>query len=198
MSRLWIKDQRWMGMGAVALVVLGVILGVLYGVGWMLITAVGVVLGLIWGVRLRSRKEKAGVRKRHEFEHLKTPAGDISRLILDSSGVYVVLERPDRGKISVRKGSLLLNGKPVTPDPLEQLEERFSWIRSRIQVATGNDIPVYPVLYFPHAYVRVRHPVRRVRVVGRKLYPRAVRGRAGRIHPSQLKRLVQLFESLVA
>jgi len=196
---MWIKDERGITIAAVVVGVLGGLLGVWSG-NWGL-TGIGIALGLGlagWAVwRRRARGQDTG-RKRHEFEHLKTPAGDISRLIVDSSGVYVVLERPDRGKISVRKGNLLLNGKPVMPDPLEQIEERFSWIRSRIQVATGNEIPVYAVLYFPHAYVRVRHPVRKIRVVGRKLYPRAVRGRAGRIEPTQVKRLVHLFESLVA
>ena len=102
---------------------------------------------------------------------LPSPYGNIDHLVINRSGAVFLLEtKAHRGRVSVRKGRLLVNGRPPEKDFIAQALKNALWIRKRLGQLTGVEPWVTPIVVFANAFVDTSPPVKGVHVISiRKL-----------------------------
>ncbi len=98
--------------------------------------------------------------------------GQIDHVVLSPRGIFVVETKNHRGHVTYDNGRLLLNGKPLRKNPLDQVKATSAALSHLIHREIGIREFVKPVLCFNRAFVEVQGYTQNVWVTsGKGLVP---------------------------
>lgn len=84
---------------------------------------------------------------------------NIDHVLIGPPGIFAIETKTRRKaggrdeKIQVEGSRILLGGKPVEPNPVEQAKANAAWVREFLARSTGRQFKVEPVLIFPGWWV---------------------------------------------
>jgi hypothetical protein len=82
---------------------------------------------------------------------LEASYGNIDHVVLAPYGVFVIETKSQWGRLSTNGSTLLLNGRPLPKDPVEQSLRNALWLRDRIRRHTGLEVFVHALVVFTRA-----------------------------------------------
>ncbi len=98
--------------------------------------------------------------------------GQIDHIVLSPRGIFVIETKNHRGRVTYDNGRLLLNGKPLRKNPLDQVKATSAALSHLIHREIGIREFVKPVLCFNRAFVEVQGYTQNVWVTsGKGLIP---------------------------
>jgi|GEM_PF-496255 len=96
---------------------------------------------------------------------IESPYGNIDHLVITREGRIFLLEtKSHRGNVTAAGDNLLLNGRPMEKDPIDQVLRNVFWLKKRLREVTGREPWVEGIVVFSRAFVPKDLIVRGVRV----------------------------------
>ncbi len=115
---------------------------------------------------------------------LKSPYGNIDHLVITREGRIFLLETKSHpGRITAERDRLLLNGRSIEKDPVQQILRNILWLKGQLRELIGREPWIEGVVVFSRAFVPADLVVRGVRVQNIR-YLRQTLQMAGRGDPA--------------
>ena len=97
------------------------------------------------------------------FHDVVGPNFNLDHVVVAPQGVYVIetktISKPigSGHDVSFDGDVILVDGRPMDRDPVEQSLAEIRWLRDLLRKSTGSDIPVRGIVVFPGWYVKSDH-----------------------------------------
>lgn len=104
----------------------------------------------------------------HVLHDIPSRYGNIDHIVISKANVFLVETKSHPGKVELRTGRLLINGKPPEKDFLAQALKNAYWLREMIQTMTGQRVWVTPIIVFTNAFVPFGKPIKGVEVINKR------------------------------
>lgn len=115
---------------------------------------------------------------------IESPYGNIDHLVITREGRVFLLEtKSHAGRIAAERDRLLLNGRPMEKDPVQQTLRNVLWLKGQLRGVIGREPWVEGIVVFSRAFVPPDLVVRGIRVQNIRYLEPTLR-RAGRGDPS--------------
>jgi len=103
---------------------------------------------------------------RHVVLHdVKSPFGNIDHLLFTESGKAFLIEtKAHGGKVTLKKQTLLVNGKAPEKNFINQAVSNLLWLKGELDRITGEDTWVNTIIVFTNAHVPKLYVVRNIAV----------------------------------
>lgn len=101
------------------------------------------------------------------FNDLTRLAGDIDHIVIGPTGIFVIETKAHGGTVSAEGDRVLVNGRPPEKDFINQSWRNAYWLRDVLKNVGEIEVDVRPILVFANAFVKVRQPVKGVRVINK-------------------------------
>lgn len=103
------------------------------------------------------------------FHDIKSPYGNIDHVVIkNTGGIFLIETKSHYGKVSVRNGSLLVNGKNPEKDFINQVLKNTLWLKERIEKKVGENTWIVPILVFSNAFVEYTAPIHGINILNIK------------------------------
>lgn len=87
------------------------------------------------------------------FHDLQSDDVDVDHVIVGTTGVFTIetqaLSQRDGSRLQFDGETILLNGKPLKQNPVEQAKSQASWLKAALKLNVGKEYDVWPVVLFP-------------------------------------------------
>lgn len=87
------------------------------------------------------------------FHDLQGDGVAVDHVIVGTTGVFTIgtqaLSQRDGSRLQFDGEMILLNGKPLRQNPVEQAKSQASWLKAALKLNVGKEFDVWPVILFP-------------------------------------------------
>jgi len=107
---------------------------------------------------------------RHVVLHdVKSPFGNLDHILLTQSGkVFLIETKAHGGEVTLKKQTLLVNGKPTEKDFIKQALNNTYWLKEELDRITGEDTWINTIIVFANAYVPKLYDVKKILITNKR------------------------------
>jgi hypothetical protein len=103
------------------------------------------------------------------YDEIQTPYGKIDHVVIKSNGgVFLIEVKPQLGKVTVKNGTLLIDGKKGEKNLVREARRNTYWLKKRFEPKIKTDLWIVPVLVFTEARVEHTFSIRGVHIIPKK------------------------------
>ncbi len=101
-----------------------------------------------------------------------SPYGNVDHIVISRiGGVFLIETKAHGGKVSIRDGYVLVNGRTPERNFVAQTLKNTYWLRDEIRATLGVEVWVTPTVVFTNAFVEQSEPVKGVQVINERYLP---------------------------
>jgi hypothetical protein len=109
---------------------------------------------------------EAGARVLHD---IPGDAFNLDHVVISRQGIFIVetktCSKPyPKAQVAVRGEQILLAGRAMTRDPVEQVRAQIAWLAQLLEQSTGKQLPIRGAVVFPGWFIEPSNDARRLGV----------------------------------